>query len=350
MTRFAVRAMARGVLLFIASARAAIPAAGIEAPVAPTGLQREVVFTEYSDYSRSEEVVRRLFSPLNGLRINREATRLGKTLREQAVDLASERFAIYTPPNAPTHGYGLMVFVPPWSSDEVPPDWTAALDSHGMLFVSAANSGNDANVFDRREPLALLAVRNMEARYRIDPQRVYIGGFSGGSRVALRLALGYPDLFRGVLLNAGSDPIGDEHVPLPPADLFHRFQESTRVVYVTGEHDAFHINEDVRSRQSMQAWCVSNVLTVIEPWGEHKPAQAPAFARALDLLMQAEPVDAGRLARCRERVEGEMAARLQEVEGLQAQGKQAAALRLLNKIDQRFGGLAAPRSVALEGQ
>lgn len=341
--------MARPAPLCIASALAAFPAAATDSPVAPTGLQREVLFTEYADYSRSEEVVRRLFSPLNGLRINREATRLGKTLREQAVDLAKERFAIYVPPTVPAHGYALMVFVPPWSSDEVPPHWISVLDGHGIIFVSAANSGNDANVFDRRAPLALLALKNIQARYPVDPQRVYIGGFSGGSRVALRLALGYPDLFHGVLLNAGSDAIGTEHVPLPPAALFHRFQESTRVVYVTGQHDPFHVNEDVRSRRSLQAWCVFDVLTVTEPWSEHKPAPAPALARALDLLMQDEAVDANRLARCREQVEGEMAARLEEAESLLAKGKQPAARRLLGRIDERFGGLAAPRSVALGG-
>jgi poly(3-hydroxybutyrate) depolymerase len=52
--------------------------------------------------------------------------------------------------------------------------------------------------------LALIAAQNAMAQYSVDPQQVYIGGFSGGSRVALRLALGYPDVFHGALLNAGS--------------------------------------------------------------------------------------------------------------------------------------------------
>jgi len=74
--------------------------------------------------------------------------------------------------------------------------------------------------------MALLAAYNTMKQYPVDPQQVYIGGFSGGARVALRLALGYPDVFHGALLNAGSDPAGTLDVPLPPADLFRRFQES----------------------------------------------------------------------------------------------------------------------------
>src|SRR5437879_3459051 len=94
----------------------------------------------------------------------------------------------------------------------------------------AARSGNDASVLARREPLALLAAHNLMQRYPVDPERVYVGGFSGGARVAMRLALGYPDLFRGAILNAGSDPIGGAEIPLPPRDMFMRFQSSKRIV------------------------------------------------------------------------------------------------------------------------
>jgi pimeloyl-ACP methyl ester carboxylesterase len=64
-----------------------------------------------------------------------------------------------------------------------------------------------------------------------------VGGFSGGARVALRIALGYPDVFRGAILNAGSDPIGDSATPLPPRELFAGFQEEARLIYITGEKD-----------------------------------------------------------------------------------------------------------------
>jgi len=91
----------------------------------------------------------------------------------------------------------------------LPQEWVSVLDRYGVIFVSAARSGNDESVSGRREPLALLAAHNIMKEHPVDPEHIYVAGFSGGSRIALRLALGYPDLFHGAILNAGSDSIGD---------------------------------------------------------------------------------------------------------------------------------------------
>ena len=313
----------------------------------PVGLRNGVVFTEYSALSTSTELVRRLFSPLTALRVNQEAERKGKALRGQPINLANESFSIYVPAH-PSHGYSLLVFVPPWSKAEVPSQWIPALDRHDMILVTPANSGNEAPTVDRREPLALLAAQNAMAQYPVDPQQVYIGGFSGGSRVALRLALGYPDVFHGALLNAGSDPIGNADVPLPPADLFRRFQDSMRLVYVTGERDDAHLIDDIHSRQSLEKWCVFDVVIESEPRKEHELADASAFSRSLDALLRRQS-HLNKLPDCRARIDAELAAQLKQVEDSFARGDTSAARRLLDKIDARYGGLAAPRSVELAG-
>lgn len=314
----------------------------------PVGLRNGVVFTEYSPLSTSTELVRRLFSPLTALRVNQEAARMGKALRGQPINLAGESFSIYVPAHTPPHGYSLLVFVPPWSRAEVPSQWIPALDRHDMILVTPANSGNEAPTVDRREPLALLAAQNAMAQYPVDPQQVYIGGFSGGSRVALRLALGYPDVFHGALLNAGSDPIGNAEVPLPPAELFRRFQDSMRLVYVTGERDEAHLIDDMHSRQSLEKWCVFDVVTESEPRKEHELADASAFSRSLDALLERQ-THLNRLPDCRARLDAELSAQLKQVEDSFARSETSAARRLLDKIDARYGGLAAPRSVELAG-
>lgn len=327
-------------------------ASSANAQTAAVGLNTDVVFTEYSALSTSAELVRRLSSPLTALRANQQLARAGKTLGGQPVDLASARFSIYVPAHAEPaqHRYSLLVFVPPWSRAEVPSQWIPALDRHDMILVTAANSGNDASAGDRREPLALLAAHNAMVRYPVDPQQVYIGGFSGGSRVALRLALGYPDIFRGVLLNAGSDPIGTADVPLPPAELVRRFQDSMRLVYMTGERDDAHLIDDMHSRQSLEKWCVFDVETESEPRRGHEPADASAFSRALDALLRHADPRPGKLAACRARVATELSAQLQQVAGALARGEAAGARRLLDRVDAHYGGLAAPRSVELASQ
>ena len=330
---------ARGLLLGLLLAAPARAAEGI-------GLQSEAVFTDYGQLSSSAELMRRSLSPLTGLRLRRQAALSGQVLRDQPVDLALERFVLYLPAQAPPDGYALLVFVSPAQSTAVPSRWLPILDEHGMIFVAAAKAGNDASILDRREPLALLAAHNVMTRYQVDPQRVYVGGFSGGSRVALRLALGYPDLFHGALLEAGSDPIG-EQIAIPPADLFRRFQESTRLVYLTGGRDEFHLDEDRRSRKSMEDWCVFDVDTETMPWIGHELADPASFNRALDALARHAPADPGKLTECRARIDAELAAEQRRAEDLLAEGKPDAARTLLDKIDGHYGGLAAPRSLDL---
>jgi pimeloyl-ACP methyl ester carboxylesterase len=240
-----------------------------------------------------------------------------------------------------------LVFIPPWPKAEIPRQWIPVLNQHNTILVTAANSGNEASAIDRREPLALSAAHNAVAQYPVDPERIYIGGFSGGSRVALRLALGYPDVFRGALLNAGSDPIGTADVPLPPADLLRRFQESTRLVFVTGERDEENLATDMQTRRSLEKWCAFDVVTQTEPRIPHAPAEAYALGRSLDALLGPPPAHPDKLGECRARIDHELSTQLDQVESALAHGDANRAKQLLSKVDERFGGLAAPRSVEL---
>lgn len=305
---------------------------------APVGLLHDVTFDQYSSLSSVGEMHNRLLSPLT-------ARRLGAALsgpHAQPIDLAHERFALYVPKTAPPNGYGLLVFVPPWDQAVVPSQWIEVLDHHGLIFVSAARSGNEADVMARREPLALLAASNVLHRYPVDSTRVYVGGFSGGSRVAERLALAYPDLFHGALLNAGSDPIGTPEVPLPPANLLERFQTSSRLVYLTGKNDVDRLDMDRRSRKAMNDWCVFDITPLVVPWSGHETPNTAAFSRGLNALEQHDPTDPDKLNACREHYRDELKADIDRTRSLVAQGDRTDAAAELQKIDARFGGLAAP--------
>jgi pimeloyl-ACP methyl ester carboxylesterase len=311
-------------------------------------LQRDVVFTHYSPLTRSDELRRRLLSPLNALRASRKLAQSGRVLRDQTIDMAQERFAVYVPDApAPAGGYALLVFVSPWPQAVVPQRSIPALNRHHMIFVSAAHSGNDADVMDRRIPLALLAEWNVTQRYRVDPSRVYIGGFSGGSRVALRIALDFPDVFHGALLDAGSDPIGNAQIPLPARELFQRFQNSTRLVYLTGKQDDANLAQDVRSRQSMRDWCVFN----LDDAGSgmlhtgHQLAGPAAIEHALTVLDKPLPPFSAAHAGCRRDLDRSLAAKERQIGDLVATARFDDAQALLNKVDMRFGGLAAAPTI-----
>lgn len=320
-------------------------------PAWPARLQKDVTFTRYTPLSRSEEIVRRITTPVAFRRAQALLAAQRKALRDQPVDLARERFAVYVPAGAPpARGYGLLVFVPPWPDATEPKRWRGPLDRHGLIFVAAARSGNESDVYERRLPLALLAYENVRAQYRIDPERVYVGGLSGGSRVAEVAALAYPDVFRGALLNAGSEPIGGAHgLHLPPRDLFRRFQEA-RLVYVTGGKDEGTLESDLLSQQSMRSWCVLDVDVLVAQRLGHEPLDAASLDRALDALERRSSVDPAELARCREGVERELSARLAAAEGALARGDGAAARSQVDAIDAHYGGLAAPALLDLDAR
>jgi hypothetical protein len=314
----------------------------------PRGTPHQVVFTQYSPLFSNAEIVRRLLSPLAREEVRDSLARDLSSLTPYSLDLTQETFLVYVPSGAPPspRGYALLVFVPPWDQARLPFGWASQLDHYGVIFVTPADSGNTANVLSRRVPLALSAEENIVREYPVDRQRIYIGGFSGGSRVALRIALGYPDIFHGALLHAGANPLGDGF-PLPPRDLFQRFQSSSHLVYVTGSADTGNLSTDATSSQSLKQWCVFGVETHEIPDEGHEVMSPTAFGRALGRTLSEEPPDPARLGACRSRIAAELEGKLGQAQALISKSSHAAARQLLLDIDKQYGGLAAPRILQL---
>jgi predicted esterase len=310
-------------------------------------VQTNVVFTEISPLAGNAELLRRALSPVAAAEVRAKLDQDHAALADQPIDIARERFTLIVPETAPPKGYGVLVFVSPFDEATAAASLAAVMAHHGMIFVSAARSGNDQQVVGRREPLALLAAVNVIRRYPVDPTRVYVTGLSGGSRVAMRLALDYSDIFKGALLNAGSDPIGEAQTPIPPRDLFQTFQAGSRLVYVTGTEDQPVLAADAASQRSMRAFCVFNVAVQPIVGGGHEAAPPDALERALTALDAPPRVDTGKLDACRHALDAEITARLDRVAALLAAGKRGDAGKLLADTDRRYGGLAAPRSVEL---
>jgi predicted esterase len=221
------------------------------------------------------------------------------------------------------------------------------LDQLGVIFVSAARSGNDQDVLLRREPLALLAFDNVAARYPVDPDRVFIGGFSGGSKVAERLALAFPDIFHGVLLNAGADVIGAAPYMMPAQALLSPLQNTTRIAYVVGRHDEINISESDESAQSMVGHCIYNVQAFTMPRAGHDIATPASLSESLAYLSQSSPPNLERLSGCRKKWSIDVARRVGFVEALIATDKKDAARAMIYKLDAEFGGLAGRQAIDL---
>lgn len=311
------------------------------------GVHENVRLSQYPSIAEAKEVLARVLSPLAVEAVRRKLQASGKALQAQMFDISGEEFAIYVPRNRPVTGYGLLVFVPPWPKAEIPPGWSAVLDHYGVIFISASRSGNDAEVLERRIPLALAGLANARAIFQIDPNRTLIGGFSGGSRVALRIALAYPDLFSGLLLNAGSDPIGKSPDHLPSSNLFERFRTNTRIAFVTGDDDVGSQSLDASSQSSMVHWCVSNMSIRGGRGVGHEVASASGLDWAFQTLFANSRRDTDKLAACRIARRQEVSAAIAFVQRTIASESQSQARKILFDLDGKYDGLAAPGSIAL---
>ena len=308
-------------------------------------------FSERAPLATATELARRTQTPITFDRLQRFRAAGGARVDEHPLDLADERFDVYLPRTPPPGGrHALLVWISPHDRMPAPHAWRDALDRHGMILVSARASGNDQGTLERRLPLALHAAHNLVAAHDVDPARVYAGGFSGGARAALRLAVGFPDVFRGALLAAGSDVLGGDEMSPPPRELMEQLQAGGRLVWVTGARDLPNRRMDAASRASFAAHCVHDLHVVPMSRAEHAPPDRRHFARALDALDAPVAPAVPDLAPCRARLEAQVAAALAGVEALLARGALDAAGERLAAVDLRWGGLAAPRSVALARQ
>jgi hypothetical protein len=104
---------------------------------------------------------------------------------------------------------GLLIWIQAATGDKIPEQLESWLDDSNCIAVTALNIGNSRPVCDRYQ-IAFDMLTTVGARFLIDDSRVYIGGISGGARVACHLWMGWPETFKGVLPVVGIsfyDPI-----------------------------------------------------------------------------------------------------------------------------------------------
>lgn len=124
--------------------------------------------------------------------------------------LEDERFFVRLPLDyKPDEATALVVWIQAGTGDAIPTQLYDWLDRSRSIAVTARNIGNSRQVVDRYQ-IAFDMVSTISARYIIDETRVYVGGISGGARVACHLWMGWPETFKGVLPVVGIsffDPI-----------------------------------------------------------------------------------------------------------------------------------------------
>ncbi|MBZ0254694.1 alpha/beta hydrolase fold domain-containing protein [bacterium] len=166
-------------------------------------------------------------------------------------DLEDETFEVYVPEDYDKKTpYGLLVYISP--SESGAPPWKElpeVLKKRKMIYIGANKSGNQHDVYLRRIPLALDAAHNIQERYNIDKNRVYVFGISGGGRTASMTAFHHPDVWKGAAFFIGVNYWEDMRNPdetrrmwrasfnRPDPKYIRMAAENGRYVFLTGDKD-----------------------------------------------------------------------------------------------------------------
>ena len=178
----------------------------------------------------------------------------------------------YHPENPP----GILVYVSPTNDVYAPSNWLSVTDDKNLIWVSALNSGNKKPT-NLRVTLAVLSLELLQSIYQIDPNRIYITGFSGGGRIASLTATYFPDIFSGAIYICGANFWNDEN-PLNTEKIIQN-----RYVFLTGSND-FNLNDTKRVYAKYKKAGASNIKLMIIPRMGHENPKRRKLSQAIDYL------------------------------------------------------------------
>lgn len=184
---------------------------------------------------------------------------------------------VYLPNNNATEAPGVFVYVSPMKTGRIDSRWREVMDQQNLIYIGANNSGNKV-LTSRRMVLALFAVRALGLHYAFDTSRINISGFSGGGRVASRIATQYPDVFTGALYICGVDFWKKDKTPNVERLLQNRF------VFLTGTSD-FNRRETRQIQERYIKAGAQHSKLIIVPGMAHKHPDATYLTEALEFLL-----------------------------------------------------------------
>ncbi|HEY4126489.1 MAG TPA: hypothetical protein VGN70_00380 [Gammaproteobacteria bacterium] len=279
------------------------------------------------------------------------AERLGMGNLSPGASIApsSETWHVYVPEAySGSEPYGVLVWVSPSDSGELPHGWQSALKGHKLIYVAADRSGNSQDVVTRRVPLALMGLAGIEADYKIDISRVYVGGFSGGGVTASHIAAGYADIFAGGLFVSTSHGIGTPDMPVPALERYRLMQGRGRYVFTAGSEETDNQIMTTRAVDAFRALCVLRVDYIHIANAGHGNLEPGPLERSLRYLDGPSAVGASESADCEKQLGERRAATLAAVRQALVAGDAARAKERIGEFRTAFGPLAEPEASRFE--
>ncbi|MEZ5758960.1 MAG: hypothetical protein R3D86_12135 [Emcibacteraceae bacterium] len=178
----------------------------------------------------------------------------------------------YDPANPP----GVMVYVSPQNSVNIPNGWLEITRNRNLIFIGARESGNKVQA-DNRIVMSVMALPLIQKTYKINTNRIYISGFSGGGRIASIVSTKFPHIFNGALYNCGAnfwEDVNDQRLNLI---------KSHNYVFLTGTKD-FNLDDTKNVYAKYKKAGVNKIKLMVIPRMGHSNPKKSQFENALQFL------------------------------------------------------------------
>ncbi len=231
---------------------------------------------------------------------------------------------------------GLILFVSPSPRAMAVERWQVVCDELGLILAAPHGSGNQINK-PARTKIVLDVLDDVRRKYRIDPDRTYISGFSGGGRQACGIAFSLPEYFGGLI------PIGSAgELRLQETWLRKRVADRISVAFVIGADD-FNYCEVTSYRAPLLAASGVRTTTLVIDGMDHDIPGSDKLLEAVKWLEE-KAIDRSQLA---ERYPTTRIAAVQPTNEIQAQAFFDEARLMTAADDTRFDGLMLLKGIAM---
>ena len=186
-------------------------------------------------------------------------------------------WAVYVPasydPKAPA---GILVFISANNSGKIPSEWKKLMDTKNLIWIGANKSGNKIAT-SLRIIYAILAPSAIGQNYKINADRIYISGFSGGGRVSSMVAVEYAPIFKGAIFNSGVNFWGK--------DKPRNYDEIKKnyFVFIAGTKD-FNLLDTKKVYNAYKKAGIPNIKLMVIPFMSHEQPRPKKYAEAINFL------------------------------------------------------------------
>ncbi|MCA9304461.1 MAG: hypothetical protein KC996_10090 [Phycisphaerales bacterium] len=262
--------------------------ATLGAPISPPAPEPRLPASDSEDELRFELAKPYTASPIT-LDTKTRRSRFRANYPDLTREIGNETMQVRLPkgfdPDAPS---GILIWICPGDDGRPPRIFESICDELGLICVGIDHNGNTRPLTDRLQN-HLDSIETLASRYRIDRERVYLTGMSGGGRCSGILQCSFPEIFAGAVPIVGLDsyhnaPTGEGKKYWParigkPSPRWFSLLKERRIAAITGSVDfnepEMQIRQDLMTKDGLQVR-----LDVIEGMGHAMPT-SEQFAEAL---------------------------------------------------------------------